>query len=134
MKKKLTIIMVSIILISTLAGCARALSPKIGGAANAADEKSGLFLIKQNDKYGYIDKTGKVVIEPQYERASDFSEGLAAIAVEKKWGYIDTTGKTVIEPQFDAAGKFTDDLAPVKVEKKTGYIDKTGKYIWNPSE
>ena len=27
-------------------------------------------------KYGFIDKSGKVVIEPQFDDAGDFSEGL----------------------------------------------------------
>jgi WG containing repeat len=28
-------------------------------------------------KWGFIDKTGKVVIEPRFEAVNDFSEGLA---------------------------------------------------------
>ncbi len=32
--------------------------------------------------YGYIDKNGKVVIEPQFDDARDFSEGLARVAIE----------------------------------------------------
>ena len=30
-------------------------------------------------KYGFIDKSGKVVIEPQFDYACDFSEELAQI-------------------------------------------------------
>ena len=30
-------------------------------------------------KYGFIDKSGKVVIEPQFDWVSDFSEGLAKV-------------------------------------------------------
>ena len=30
-------------------------------------------------KYGFIDKSGKVVIELQYDYVSDFSEGLAKV-------------------------------------------------------
>ena len=37
-------------------------------------------LINQNgiSKFCYIDKTGKIVIEPQFEAAADFFEGLAS--------------------------------------------------------
>ena len=30
-------------------------------------------------KYGFIDKSGKVVIEPQFDYVGDFSEGLAKV-------------------------------------------------------
>ena len=33
-------------------------------------------------KSGFIDKTGKVVIEPQFDGVGDFSEGLASVAIE----------------------------------------------------
>ena len=33
-------------------------------------------------KYGYIDKSGKVVIELQFDGTYAFSEGLARVAIE----------------------------------------------------
>jgi hypothetical protein len=50
----------------------------------------------KNGKYGYIDKTGKIVIKPQFDKAYDFSEGLASISLNGKWGFIDNTGKIAI--------------------------------------
>lgn len=35
-------------------------------------------------KVGFIDKTGKLVIAPQFNYGGDFSEGLAAVQVGKK--------------------------------------------------
>ena len=32
-------------------------------------------------KYGFIDKNGKVVIEPQFDNAGNFSEGLASFGI-----------------------------------------------------
>ncbi|MBW4622700.1 MAG: WG repeat-containing protein [Cyanosarcina radialis HA8281-LM2] len=94
---------------------------------------------KNIDKYGYIDKTGKLVIPFQFPRAGDFSEGLAAVVVDSNgdgstdgYGYIDKTGKTVIQPQFDDAGNFSEGLAPVKINTKWGYINKQGKVIISP--
>jgi len=43
---------------------------------------------------GYIDTTGKLVIQPQYDTVSDFSESLAAVKIGDKWGYIDTTASS----------------------------------------
>ena len=63
-----------------------------------SEEPISLFLVKLNGKHGYIDKSGKLVIEPNFDLAGDFSEGLAAVAVGDKWGFIDTTGHYVWEP------------------------------------
>src|SRR5215213_1611767 len=50
----------------------------------------------QERKYGYMDKTGRVVIAPQFFDSGHFSEGLAWVSVLKggKWlyGFIDKTG------------------------------------------
>ena len=85
-----------------------------------------------NGTWGFIDKTGKMVIKPQYAETKLFSEGLAAVYVESKWGYIDKAGKIVINPQYDDAADFSTGLAAVKVGEKWGYIDKTGKMVIKP--
>ena len=54
-------------------------------------------------KYGFIDKNGKVVIEPQFYDVHTRGEGFAQVEKDGKWGYIDKNGKVVIEPQFDDA-------------------------------
>ena len=33
-------------------------------------------------KYGFIDKNGKMVIEPQFDEVNNFSEGFASVAIE----------------------------------------------------
>ena len=40
------------------------------------------------DRFGYIDKTGKLVIPAQFDDADNFSEGLAGVYTHGKWGYI----------------------------------------------
>ncbi len=92
-----------------------------------------LFPIHQNDKWGFINRQGEVVIQPQFEIALPFSEGLAVACLNRdKCGYIDENGKYVINPQFEFAGRFSDSLAAVASGGKVGYIDKTGKYAINP--
>lgn len=47
----------------------------------------GLVAVKSGDKWGYIDKTGKYVINPQFDSASPFSDnGLARVEVGDKYG------------------------------------------------
>ena len=67
-------------------------------------------------KYGFIDKSGKVVIEPQFDDVGPFSEGFAGVEKDGKWGFIDKSGKVVIEPQFDDAEPFSEGLAKVRRE------------------
>lgn len=119
-------------------------------------QSSGLFVVIVNDKRGYIDRAGKIIIEPQFAGADYFSEGLAVVATDDNGyaeGYINETGEIVIRPQFDKAVAFSEGLAlvgfdlskrEVKVGGQTyytrsihpaykwGYIDKTGKYIVEP--
>lgn len=103
-----------------------------GSKEQNGKDNSGLFVIREggtNGKFGFIDKTGKVVIEPQYDYVEPFSEGMARVEVGDKWGFVDEKGKLVIAPQFDAAHDFSEGLAGVKIGKNWGFIDKAGKMV-----
>lgn len=87
----------------------------------------------QERKYGYMDRTGRVVIPPQFHDSGHFSEGLAWISVlkDRKWlyGFIDKTGRVVIEPQFVyQPGDFVDGLAKVIGQTDAGFIDRAGVF------
>jgi len=90
-------------------------------------------------KWGFIDKTGKVVIPVElYDGHTEsslpriqyiFSEGLSAILKDGKCGYMDQTGSIVISPEYEYACRFSEGLAGVRKDGKWGFIDKTGKTI-----
>ncbi|MBP5189637.1 MAG: WG repeat-containing protein [Bacteroidales bacterium] len=84
-----------------------------------------------NGKYGFKDKTGKVIIPCTWERTGRFYEGLADVQDSNgKWGFIDKTGKLVIPCKWESAWAFNEGLAKVKDSNgKWGYIDKTGNVI-----
>jgi len=67
---------------------------------------------------GFIDKTGVLVIPPQFENAWGFKEGLAPVVVDDKWGFINKTGTLVIENQFDWIERFSEGLAIVERSSK----------------
>src|SRR5262245_42999358 len=113
--------------------------------SNTQDKRSsGLFVVIVDDKRGYIDQNGKIVINPQFEGATDFSEGLAVIATSKngyREGYIDETGRIVIRPKFDRATGFSEGLAAVGFGEfrlhgggnhRWGFIDKSGRLVISP--
>lgn len=96
----------------------------------------GLASVKENGKWGYIDKTGALVIKPQFEISYSFHEGLAATRMDKKWGFIDKTGKFVIEPKFNNVGHFHDDLSSAYIQGKNGwtygFINRKGDWVIEP--
>ncbi|HAA27993.1 MAG TPA: hypothetical protein DCE56_10440 [Cyanobacteria bacterium UBA8553] len=47
--------------------------------AQADSFSEGLARVKIGNKWGYIDKKGKLVIQPQFDEAASFSEGLALV-------------------------------------------------------
>jgi hypothetical protein len=91
-----------------------------------------------DDRFGFIDKTGAVVIPMQYELAPSptckFSEGLCKVMVseagKQRWGFIDKTGTMVIKAQFAGVSDFSEGLAAADSDSDPhGFIDKTGKWV-----
>src|ERR1035437_2624563 len=62
-----------------------------------------LFPVVVGDRWGFADKSGKLVINPQFERAEPFASGLAEVRLDK-WGYVNDSGKMVLNPQFAKDG------------------------------
>ena len=60
-----------------------------------------LFLDKQNDKYGYVDKNGKVVVDYQYDDATEQNEfGYASVKKDGLWGCVDSKGNVKVTPAY----------------------------------
>src|SRR5688572_5706452 len=94
------------------------------------DVKPGeLFPIRHNGKYGFIDKSGKLIIKQQFGEAFSFSEGLAPVKINGRWGYVNDRGKIVIKPRFELADLFYEGLARVKINNKWGFISTAGKIV-----
>jgi serine/threonine-protein kinase len=87
-------------------------------------------------KWGYIDQTGQVFIQPTFNTmhaiTNRFFEWLQPAKIGKKWGYVNQAKKVVIPPQFDYAWDFSEGLAVVKIGNKQGYIDQTGEIVIPP--
>ncbi|MBE7509762.1 MAG: WG repeat-containing protein [Bacteroidia bacterium] len=83
----------------------------------------------ENNKWGYKDAGGKVVVPPKYDFAWDLSDGLGRVRDKEKYGFIDQSGKIIIPLKFENAYSFIDNMAAVKLNGKYGFIDKTGKEV-----
>ena len=95
--------------------------------------------------FGFRNKTGEFVIEPQYAYAHDFTHGLASVNLNRTWyktedgdryyenhfGYINERGQTIIGFQFDEASQFNKyGVAVVSdIHRGTWLIDTEGNEI-----
>ena len=103
---------------------------------NDIQEEEVLVKVEKDGKYGFVDKSGKVVIPFIYDWANDFKDGLAMVVKDGKdadsnneYGFVDKSGKVVIPLIYDGAGNFKDGLAKVSKSGKYGFIDKSGKAV-----
>jgi hypothetical protein len=92
--------------------------------------RDGLALVRDDDEFGYIDKSGNAAIDLKYNEAYPFSEKLAAVKISDKWGFISSSEAVEIAPQFISAGNFGNGLAPVRKSSNLfGYVDKSGNMV-----
>ena len=91
----------------------------------------GLAVVKAAERYGYIDRSGAIVIPIQWMAAYDFSEGLAALRVDKKhFQFINTAGTVVIKSKkYDSVGRFRNGVCRVVKGGKVKWIDTKGKEL-----
>lgn len=96
----------------------------------------GLAVVKAAERYGYIDRSGAIVIPIQWMTAYDFSEGLAALRVDKKhFQFIDTAGTVVIKSKkYDSVGRFRNGVCRVVKGGKVKWIDTKGKELKDESK
>jgi len=98
---------------------------------------------KSSNQFGYVNRTGTLVIPEQFEIAEPFQEERAAVFVDGKWTFIDTSGNQITTPKFDEVNPFFNGLAKVTIRipnemddeftEKFGYINKSGTYVWFPT-
>lgn len=58
-----------------------------------------LFLVKENGKYGYVNKDGEKIVECIYDDAQEQNEyGFCAVNKDGKWGVLQQNGSILLEP------------------------------------
>lgn len=92
--------------------------------------KREILPFKHETYFGFMDYSGKVIIEAQYESLGFFKEGLAAAAKNGKYGFIDKGNRVVIPFEFDNVSDFENGRSVVECNEKLGMIDRSGKRIF----
>lgn len=92
--------------------------------------ENGLFNAHRDDKYGFIDKSGKEVIPLIYEWTGTFSEGLVKVKKNSKYGFVNNFGKEIVPCIYDEVDDFFNGYqVNVKKDNKWGVVNNTGKEI-----
>ncbi len=84
--------------------------------------------------WGFIDKTGKLVIDYQFYRVYDFQNGAAPVCTGKingeVWKVIDKTGKMISPTTYTNMEPFKGGIAKIIIGGKGfGFIDTTGREL-----
>jgi len=104
-----------------------------GGNVTAPAQRSDRLLpVRKDDRHGFIDLDGNIVIPLQFDYARPFAEGLAAVSRDRLFGFIDRTGKLAIPFRFDYAAWFQEGVAAVRVGELWGFVRPDGQYAVAP--
>lgn len=61
-----------------------------------------LFLIKENGKYGYVNKNGEKIVNPIYDDAKEQNSfGYCAVKKDGLWGVLKSDGTVILEPSIN---------------------------------
>ena len=98
----------------------------------------GLCVVRVDRKYGFIDRTGTMVIPPKFNWTSGFDRGLALVSFGESesvdnCGIIDRTGRFIVPPKYNSIDYYwytEDGLIRLADCNVTHYFDRTGKQIW----
>lgn len=108
-------------------GCRDVSQPALDGEGMTGGES--LFPVQKNDHWGYITSAGRLVIEPQFDKAHHFVNNRALVRQDGLYGFVDSTGSVVIPTQYPDAWHFSEGLAPVQRDSLWGFIDREGTLV-----
>lgn len=96
----------------------------------------GLCVVErpEDEKKGYIDRSGRVVIPFQYDGAARFEDGCARVYVGEEPGIIDATGGWVIEPgRYKSLGWYSEGRCAFSTDGvHWGFLDRQGNVVIPP--
>lgn len=83
----------------TPADARRIFSEGLCAVGKKNEEAKNVVYWDENFIWGFVDATGKLVIDFKYDMVTPFKNGIAQVLLNGKIGYIDKTGKYVWEPK-----------------------------------
>ena len=89
----------------------------------------GFAVVILNEKYNFINTSGKLLSELWYNDAWGFREGFAPVKLNGKFNFIDTEGKLLSEQWYDWVDDFREGFALVELNEKYNHIDTKGNLL-----
>lgn len=85
------------------------------------------------EKWGYKDNKGNIVVSPMWDYADNFYEDFAVVRNDKGlYGYIDSDGQPLIRCQFKEAMKFINGIALIQtIDGCWEHINYAGELLHN---
>ena len=87
-------------------------------------------IFRNNGKYGFFNRNGKVVVPAKYDFVTDFHNGYASVQMNvdgtSKWGCINHDGVEVIPCMYESEIIFENGIALVSLDGEIGLIDVYG--------
>lgn len=87
---------------------------------------------KQKDTtilFGFMDKSFKTIIEPQYEWVEPFKNGYSSVLKNNNWGIIDKTGKLILPMEFESIQNLDNQNFLVLKNGRYGILNNYNKTI-----
>ena len=141
-RKVLSALIIGVIVLG-LAGCGSGAGHKVLCEPKLEFEQtrgfsSGYAAVYKEGKWGYIDKTGKLVIPYTFDYAESFAGSYAVVQLNggasagsrtPLYGLIDKKGKPLAGVEYQLISDAKEGLYVVGKDGKFGYIDKKGKLV-----
>ena len=93
--------------------------------------EDNIYYLKLNEKWGFANKDGEVIIPPRYDWMGNSTEdGIEIFGFSGKMGYVSIIqGVEIVEAKYDSGSDFVGGYAKVKFNEKWGVIDNSGKEV-----
>lgn len=88
-----------------------------------------IISVQRNDKWGFIDVSGKEVISFIYDDAYSSFYGQAIVSQNNKFGIIDIYGNQIVACKYEWILQLTGEFTAVQLNDKWGFVNKSGQEI-----
>ena len=79
--------------------------------------------MQKNDKWGYINTEGEVIVPLRWDGAFESRRGLASVRKDGKEGFVNHRGEVVIAPQWDYAWVTGENAILVELDDQFGFLN-----------